>query len=42
VELKTLFVNDGAIKALKKTQDLASLKNLVAFDPIDADSIKFF
>ena len=42
VSLKTLFVNDGAIKALRKTQDLANLKTLVSFDPIDADSIKFF
>jgi hypothetical protein len=40
--LKTLFVNDGAIKALQKTQDLASLKTLVSFDPIKADAIKFF
>ena len=42
VSLKTLFVNDGAIKALRKTKDLASLKTLVAFDPIDADSLKYF
>jgi long-subunit acyl-CoA synthetase (AMP-forming) len=42
VSLKTLFVNDGAIKALQKTQDLASLKTLVSFDPIKADTIKFF
>jgi hypothetical protein len=35
-------VNDTAIKALKKTHDLDQLKNLVSFDPIDADSIKYF
>jgi long-chain acyl-CoA synthetase len=42
VELKTLFVNDSAVKALKKTTDLASLKFIISFDPIDADSIKYF
>ena len=42
VSLKTCFVNDTAIKALKKTHDLDQLKNLVSFDPIDADSIKYF
>jgi long-chain acyl-CoA synthetase len=42
VSLKTLFVNDGAIKALQKTHDLASLKTLVSFDPIKADQIKYF
>lgn len=42
VDLKTIFVNDGAVKALKKTSDLASLKTIISFDPIDADSIKFF
>ncbi len=42
VNLKSCFVNDGAIKALKKTQDLADLKTLISYDPIDADLIKFF
>lgn len=42
VNLKTLFVNDSAVKALKKTTDLASLKFIISFDPIDADSIKYF
>ncbi len=42
VDLKTMFVSDGAVKALKKTADLASLKTIVSFDPIDADSIKYF
>lgn len=42
VELKTIFVNDSAVKALKKTSDLASLKFIFSFDPIDADSIKYF
>ena len=42
VDLKTLFVNDGAVKALKGTTDLANLKNIVSFDPISAESIKYF
>lgn len=40
--LKTCFVNDGGLKALKKTHDLDQLKNLISFDPLDADSIKYF
>lgn len=40
--MKTVFVNDGAVKALKKTADLANLKTIVSFDPINAESIKFF
>lgn len=42
VDLKTLFVNEGAVKALRNTNDLVNLKNIVSFDPIDADSIKYF
>lgn len=42
VDLKTIFVNDSAVKALKKTSDLASLRFIISFDPIDADSIKYF
>ena len=43
---RTKLETDGeltaAVKALKKTHDLANLKTLISFDPIDADSIKFF
>jgi hypothetical protein len=42
VSLKCIFVNDGGIKALKKTSDLDQLKTLISFDPIDADSIAYF
>lgn len=40
--LKTLFVNDGAIKALRKTKDLDKLEHLISFDPIDTESLQYF
>lgn len=40
--LKTLFVNDTAIKALKKTSDLDKLEVLISYDPIDAESLEYF
>ncbi len=42
VSLKAMFVNDGAVKALRKTHDLDQLKFLISFDPIDADSLQYF
>jgi long-subunit acyl-CoA synthetase (AMP-forming) len=40
--LKCCFVDDGGLKALKKTHDLDQLKYIVSFDALDADSIKYF
>lgn len=42
VSLKCLFVNDLAIKALKKTHDLDKLEVLISFDPIDSESTEYF
>ena len=42
VGMKCIFVNDTGIKALRKTTDLDKLETLISFDPIDADSIKYF
>jgi hypothetical protein len=40
--MKCIFVNDTGIKALKKTSDLDQLETMISFDPIDAESTKYF
>jgi long-chain acyl-CoA synthetase len=42
VEMRTIFVDSGAIKSLKKTKDLDRLKFIISFDPIDTESTNYF
>lgn len=42
VSLKVLFVDDNAIKSLKKTENLEKLKFLISFDPLDGETVKYF
>lgn len=40
--MKTVFVDNIAIKSLKKTQDLDKLEYMISFDPLDQESVDYF